>query len=523
MTALSHGDVVPPSADDRSAAVGVADNFIDLRDGVLAHAKGETVESVQALPRPAVSSPGAAPTAGWRPRYTVALLGLDAFAFVAAGVIAMAARFGQLDEEVDGLPYLVLTFAGVVPWVATIAVCRGYEWRFFGLGSEEFRRVADAAVRFTALVAMVAFAANLDIARGLVAIALPAASALTLMQRYVARQLLHRVRRYGTAGHRVVVVGDEASARSLIGCLHDSPHAGLRVVGHCRPTGHLDASGQDSGLTDLRRLVGELEADTVAIAHCASMTTDALRRLAWALEGAGVDLLVAPAFTDVAGPRIHVRPVSGLPLLQIAAPEFSGARRILKRTIDLAGTGTLLVVLAPILMLIALVVAVTSRGPVLFRQTRVGRGGREFTLYKFRSMHANAEELLPDLLQHNDSDGVLFKMMDDPRVTPIGRWLRRLSLDELPQLVNVALGQMSLVGPRPPLPSEVARYEHDVHRRLLVTPGITGLWQVSGRSDLSWSQSVRLDLYYVENWSVALDFEILWKTLFAVVRGSGAR
>jgi exopolysaccharide biosynthesis polyprenyl glycosylphosphotransferase len=276
-------------------------------------------------------------------------------------------------------------------------------------------------------------------------------------------------------------------------------------------------------LAHVRRLADDLGADTVAIAHSPGVTTDALRRMAWALEGSGIDLLVAPAFTDVAGPRIHVRPVSGLPLLQIASPEFSGARRLLKRTIDIVGSLTLLVALLPVLLGTAVVVRLSSRGPVLFRQVRVGRGGRPFTLYKFRSMQVDAEARLAELVQHNESDGVLFKMADDPRVTAAGRLLRRASLDELPQLLNVLLGHMSLVGPRPPLPTEVAQYDDDVHRRLLVTPGITGLWQVSGRSDLSWSQAVRLDLYYVENWSVALDLEILWKTLFAVIRGSGAR
>ncbi len=244
--------------------------------------------------------------------------------------------------------------------------------------------------------------------------------------------------------------------------------------------------------------------------------------MAWALEGAGVDLLVAPAFTDVAGPRIHVRQVSGLPLLQIASPQFSGGRRLLKRTIDIVATMLGLIVLSPLLALVATLVAATSRGPAVFTQERIGRDGKPFRLYKFRSMCVDAEARREELVAENDCDGVLFKLREDPRVTRIGRWLRRYSIDELPQLVNVLLGHMSLVGPRPPLPSEVEQYEQHVHRRLLVTPGITGLWQVSGRSDLSWAETVRLDLYYVENWSVALDAEILWKTAFAVLRGSGA-
>jgi exopolysaccharide biosynthesis polyprenyl glycosylphosphotransferase len=242
------------------------------------------------------------------------------------------------------------------------------------------------------------------------------------------------------------------------------------------------------------------------------------------LEGTGVNLLVAPALTDVAGPRIHVRPVSGLPLLQIAKPEFRGPRRLFKAAIDLLGALVLLILLSPLLLATAVVVRASGPGPVLFRQIRVGRGGRPFTMYKFRSMHSDAEHLLAELRTLNDhGEGVLFKLRDDPRITRIGKYLRRYSVDELPQLFNVLLGEMSLVGPRPPLPSEVARYAQDVHRRLLVKPGLTGLWQVSGRSDLDWEETVRLDLYYVENWSAALDAEILWKTFFAVLRGSGAR
>ena len=272
----------------------------------------------------------------------------------------------------------------------------------------------------------------------------------------------------------------------------------------------------------MRAAIEGCSADTVAVAHSPGVGPEALRRMAWALEGAGVDLLVAPAFTDVAGPRIHVRPVSGLPLLQIAAPRFSGGRWLLKRSIDVASTLLLLVLLSPVLLSVALLVRLTSRGPVVFTQERIGRDGKPFRLYKFRSMCVDAEARRAGLLAENDCDGVLFKLRDDPRVTPVGRWLRRYSLDELPQLVNVLRGQMSMVGPRPPLASEVEQYEQHVHRRLLVTPGITGLWQVSGRSELSWTETVRLDLYYVENWSVALDAEIVWKTLFTVLRGRGA-
>jgi exopolysaccharide biosynthesis polyprenyl glycosylphosphotransferase len=320
----------------------------------------------------------------------------------------------------------------------------------------------------------------------------------------------------------VLVVGDGRAGEILQSRLEAAPHSGYAVVATCRPLAH-DAQGRPT-VEHVRAAVAAVGADAVAVAHSPQMGADVLRRLAWSLEGTGVDLLVAPALTDVAGPRVHVRPVSGLPLLQISEPEFSGARRLLKGVLDVAGALLGLVLFGPAMLAIALAVRVTSPGPVLFRQVRIGRDGQEFLMYKFRSMRADAEARLTALLDRNDHvDGVLFKLHGDPRITALGRHLRRFSLDELPQLFNVLAGQMSLVGPRPPLPSEVARYEQDVHRRLLVKPGLTGLWQVSGRSDLDWAETVRLDLYYVENWSVALDAEILWKTGSAVLRGSGAR
>jgi len=320
----------------------------------------------------------------------------------------------------------------------------------------------------------------------------------------------------------VLVVGDGPAQAVLSHRLRAAAHCGLQVVATCPPvTGPPDAVPRTDHVLAAARAAG---ADTVAVAHSPTVDADVLRRIAWSLEGTGMNLLVAPALTDVAGPRVNIRPVSGLPLLQVSEPEFTGARRLVKGAIDVAGAALGIALASPLLLALALSVRLSGPGPVLFRQIRIGRGGQEFTMYKFRSMRADAERVLEQLRGSNDhADGVLFKMRDDPRVTPVGRYLRRYSLDELPQLFNVLLGHMSLVGPRPPLPSEVARYEHETHRRLLVKPGMTGLWQVSGRADLDWEETVRLDLYYVENWSVALDAEIAWKTLWAVLRGSGAR
>jgi exopolysaccharide biosynthesis polyprenyl glycosylphosphotransferase len=274
------------------------------------------------------------------------------------------------------------------------------------------------------------------------------------------------------------------------------------------------------GPDDVARVVDEVGADTVAVASRGGQPAGMLRRLGWSLEGRNIDLLVAPALTDVAGPRLSVRPIEAVPLLEVDEPMFVGPKRVVKNAFDLVLAGFALVALALPMLVIALLIRMTSKGPAFFRQTRVGRGGQEFSIWKFRTMVIGAELMpAPDV---NDADGLLFKLRQDPRVTGMGRMLRRWSLDELPQLLNVIRGDMSLVGPRPPVPGEVAAYGDDVRRRLLVKPGLTGLWQVSGRSDLPWEDYVRLDLYYVENWSVTLDLLILGRTLLAVVRGRGA-
>jgi exopolysaccharide biosynthesis polyprenyl glycosylphosphotransferase len=247
-----------------------------------------------------------------------------------------------------------------------------------------------------------------------------------------------------------------------------------------------------------------------------------LRELAWELEKTGTDLCVAPALLDVAGPRTTIRPVAGLPLLHMDHPEFTGTKQVIKDAFDKLVGLSALALTAPVFLFVTLIIRLDDGGPAFFRQTRVGRDGRDFTVYKFRTMVMDAEKLKTELAASNDHDGVLFKMRKDPRITKVGSWLRRWSLDELPQLLNVVRGDMSLVGPRPALPDEAARYGDYVRRRLVVKPGLTGLWQVNGRSDLSWEESVRLDLRYVENWSLVLDLQILWKTLSAVWRGSGA-
>jgi exopolysaccharide biosynthesis polyprenyl glycosylphosphotransferase len=327
--------------------------------------------------------------------------------------------------------------------------------------------------------------------------------------------------------HRVLAVGSPDHVGNLATELTREIYAGLSVVGACLPlpdgqprVGDVPVLGS---LTQVRAALAASDADTVAVCGGPGMSSDVLRQLSWELQGTGIDLVVAPALVDVAGPRVSIRPVAGLPLLQIDEPELSGFRQFVKASVEWLFALLGFIFLVPVIALCALAVRLDSQGAPLFRQTRIGRHGRPFTVYKLRTMRSDAEALLDTLREQNEAaDGLLFKMREDPRITRVGSWLRKWSIDELPQLWNVVKGDMALVGPRPPLPGEVAQYGDDVARRLLVRPGITGLWQVSGRSDLSWEDSIRLDLYYVENWSLALDALIVWKTFFAILRRDGA-
>ncbi|HET9518981.1 MAG TPA: sugar transferase, partial [Actinoplanes sp.] len=379
-------------------------------------------------------------------------------------------------------------------------------------------------VSLIAGVAVASYALELDLARSYVLAALPAAVAASVLLRFALRKRLHRSRANGKSLRRVIVVGHELAVVGITRQLKREAYHGLEVVGACLPPLHDGNVGLPvyGTFDDVAEAVEAAAADTVLVLSCPELDGVVLRRLAWKLERDEVDLIVASALIDVAGARTTIRPVDGLPMLHVEHPRLHGGARLVKEVIDRIGALILIMLLGPVLAAVALSVRLTSRGPVLFRQVRVGRDGHEFRIFKFRSMYVDAEARLAELRHLNEHDGLLFKIRDDPRVTPVGRWLRRLSLDELPQLFNVVAGQMSLVGPRPPLPVEVAAYADDVRRRLAVKPGMTGLWQVSGRSDLPWEEAVRLDLRYVENWSLSLDLVILLRTMTAVVRSSGA-
>jgi exopolysaccharide biosynthesis polyprenyl glycosylphosphotransferase len=325
---------------------------------------------------------------------------------------------------------------------------------------------------------------------------------------------------------RVVAVGHAPAVADLVAELGRGTYHGLSVVGACLAGGTMlnEIAGVPvfGGLGSVPAAVGQFRADTVAVLACPEMNGIRLRELAWDLEKTGTDICVAPALLDVAGPRTTIRPVAGLPLLHVDHPELDGGKKVIKEAFDKALALTGVILLAPVFAIIALAIKFADHGPVFFKQVRVGKDGHTFTVWKFRTMVVDAEKRKAELTAHNEAAGALFKMRRDPRVTRPGAWLRRYSLDELPQLFNVLFGDMSLVGPRPALPVEAAKYGDHMRRRLVVKPGMTGLWQINGRSDLPWDEAVRLDLRYVENWSFILDLQILWKTLSAVMGGYGA-
>ena len=468
----------------------------------------------------------------WVGRYQAGLILIDLLAALSAVVAAYLIRFGYPGFEIHSGLYVAVAAALPLAWVAVVGFNRAYESRFVGAGSAEFERIFRAFLHLTALVAFVSFAIGTNLSRGFIVLALPFALCLDVIGRYAARKYLHAKRATGRALRSVLAVGDSESIAHFTSLVRRDRYAGMDVVGACVPGEMNDAIASELDDIDVP-LLGTLDsvldsaqfigADTVAVVSSAAVGAERLRWISWQLEGTDVQLVVAPGLIEVAGTRLHIQPVAGLPLLHVEQPQFAGFRRLLKGTLDRSIAGLSLILLSPLLLVLAAAVRVTSRGPAFFRQTRVGRDGKTFTMVKFRSMYLDAEDRLAELRDKNqNADGLLFKMRDDPRVTRIGRFLRKFSLDELPQLINIVTGSMSLVGPRPPLPTEVAKYGDDVRRRLLVKPGLTGLWQVSGRSDLSWEESVRLDLRYVENWSPALDLMILWKTAFVVLGRSGA-
>ncbi|MBW8761783.1 MAG: sugar transferase [Microbacterium sp.] len=468
----------------------------------------------------------------WRARYARNLLITDflVLVWVVYGTQIAWLGFGNAAVGSDagfgfpGISYWLFSAGLVVLWTWALGLVDSRSYRVIGTGTTEYVRVARTGFSLFGLIAIVSFLTKAEVARGYLLIALPFGIGMLVLVRWLWRQWLVSNRRMGTYSARVLLVGSEESVAMIANELRRATDAGYNVVGACIPTGRA-GDLVDGTAVPIIGSVDEIEhalvatgADTVAVTSTGDLPPSKLKQISWSLEAGRQHLVLAPSITDIAGPRIHSRPVAGLPLIHVETPRFSSGQRFAKRATDVFGALLLIVLSSPFLFGVAIAVKATSRGPLLYAQERVGLNGKPFRMLKFRSMRTGADQELRTLLEAQGTDTQpLFKVKNDPRITPVGKFIRKYSLDELPQFFNVLGGSMSLVGPRPQIAAEVALYTDAARRRLLARPGITGLWQVSGRSTMTWEETVRLDLYYVENWSPIGDVAILFKTFKAVL------
>lgn len=471
-------------------------------------------------------------SAKWDTAFRSRLRITDALVSMVVVAAAYLWRFGTgpFMESVSGRGYLWVCVVIVLVWNLDLEWSRSREKRVFGTGVTEYRRVLQSTLRAFGLMAIAMLVLQIHVSRGFFAVALPLGITLLLGSRWLWRRWLGAQRKTGKALSKVVVLGNVPDVEHVIGHLRSNLSAGYKVAGVALTTLPPDMVLKQpwygvpvlSTLADIADVVRTTHAEAVVVAGALPGGPQAIQELGWRLEDTSTELVLASSLTNVAGPRLHFRPMEGLPLMHVELPQYSGGKHVFKRGVDIALSSAALLALLPLLCALAIIVRLDSPGPALFHQERIGRNGKVFRMLKFRSMVVDAEARLAALRDGNEGAGVLFKMSRDPRITRCGRWMRKFSLDELPQFWNVLTGQMSLVGPRPPLAEEVSRYERPAHRRLLIKPGITGLWQINGRSDLAWEEAVRLDLYYVENWSLTGDLVILWRTFKAVAKPVGA-
>lgn len=463
----------------------------------------------------------------WEKRYYRKLLWTDVSVIVVTTVCAELVTLRVAAQpNLALLTWFSILLAAV--WLLALAVFDTRNVRFYGSGVNEYRQVVNATLAaFGAIALLLLTIGNTPTRRITLLIALPLGLMCIVAGRWVWRKRLHAQRRKGSNSYRTLLVGDPNSSTQVLAQLRRNQLAGFHLVGAVTKNGSGDTLAPNvpvlAGFTDLLNAVDEHEIDVLIVLGNSKLSPKKIRRISWSLEDRNVQLILATSLTDIAGPRVHVRPVAGLPLIYVEEPVFSGWRIAVKRTLDILITLLVAIPATLIVLVLAVLIRLESGGPVFFKQERVGLNGNPFVMYKLRSMKVGAEGELPSLLEESDGNKVLFKMRNDPRITRLGHFMRRHSLDELPQLFNVLRGDMSLVGPRPPLARETDLYKPWLHkRRFLVKPGISGLWQVNGRSELSWEESVRLDLYYVENWTVLGDLLILWRTLRLVLQPRGA-
>ncbi len=468
--------------------------------------------------------------ADWRRTYARRLFVTDLAALVWVVGAAEIALYGgvELPAETPIGPLVGLVFGFpvllLVSWQAALALADTRAPRVAGFGSGEYERVFDATFMVFGVTATLAYVFDVESIKPFLFLTVPLGLLALFVERWLWRLWLRARRLDGEYCSTVLLVGSSSSVREIAEELGRTAHAGYRVVGATVPGGAAGDMVAGTSVpivgdpSDVQGAMAVAGADTVVVTSADVLTAHRVQEISWELRPGEQYLVLAPSIVGVGDPRLHARPVAGLPLLHVDTPELSRGNRFLKRSFDVAVSAVLLALLSPILIALAIAVRATSPGPILYRSERIGLGGEPFAMLKFRSMRPGADRELAALLrEQGTSETPLFKVQNDPRITPIGRILRKYSLDELPQLLNVLGGSMSLVGPRPQIAAEVAMYTDSAKRRLLTRPGVTGLWQVSGRSALTWDDAVRLDLYYVENWSLLGDVSIMLRTFKAVL------
>jgi exopolysaccharide biosynthesis polyprenyl glycosylphosphotransferase len=529
--------------DPPEAASAMAERPLDLREQAAfaeqvspqfattpdSHSVGELLDN---------SAAGVADGPQWKRRYRRRLLVVDAAAIAAAVALAQIGRFQLLAADgphanADLAKSYVLSALLALGWFIGLGIVQSRDISLVGVGSEEYRRAVSATAWVFGLIAVGSLILQTQVSRGYLLIALPVGLAALILGRHLLRRDLGKRRTRGEFMTRVVVLGMPDSVATLCGHLSRSTPAGYKVVGVCvpdfegeagqhliTPAGALPVLGDENSVEVAIRLTG---ADALAITAVEHLGQEKMRKLAWRLDSLGVDMVVVPGMTDIAGPRLKLRPIDNLPLFHIARPRRDGPSSIGKRAFDIAFTVASLPVVLPVMLAAAVAIKLDDRGPVLYRQERVGQHGKRFWIFKFRTMTVGADAAQnKEREDRGGQNGVFFKSVSDSRVTRVGRFLRAASIDELAQLINVLGGSMSIVGPRPLVPGEGESVEHFLQRRALVKPGMTGLWQVSGRSDVSEEERIRLDHSYVDNWSGVQDLVIVWRTIRAVIKREGA-
>ncbi len=463
------------------------------------------------------------------------LVGSDAVALLAATLLATYVRFDRLDsyagfENVGLVNYYQISLFVAVIWLGFLWSEHLYDLERLTWGAGEFSRVMRAlAMGVVGFILLTFVIKTPGLSRLWTVLAFGFAVAFVTLGRLGVRHFMARRHRQGRLRRRTIIVGFNTEAQGIAKTLLAHPEQGLTPIG-CLASSRHDVLSLDycagtlpclGVARDLVDVVAANDVDTVIIVSSA-FDNDVIGRMIGELRGVNVSIHLSSGLFEVLTSRLLVREIAGLPLVTIRPVSLSRGNLLTKRVFDVVLASAILVVGLPVWLLLAAAIAIDSRGPIFYRQRRVGKDGEKFDMLKFRSMSVDAEERLHALQEANEATGPLFKMKDDPRVTRMGKWMRKFSVDEFPQLLNVLHGEMSLVGPRPPLPGETAAYSESHWRRMEVPPGMTGLWQVSGRSSLTFEEMVRLDLFYIENWSVGFDMALLGRTLPAVLFARGA-